>query len=690
VAAWVSDTAFIGNGNYPLRTRADNLHRALSGNTFSGNTPNRLLTFGTLPASLTFGIANGLAGYELEDDLTVPAGLTLTVEPDTTIWGRSSSELRVEGYLSAVGTAAQPIVFTSAQDTAGYQWSGLVFDGGSGNLEHATVRYGGNPNSVSEPYYNWGANITARNVPAGTLRIASSQVLTSTSYYGLYAADSHVVVSDTLFSGVGYSAALYATGVSTVTVTGATVQNNPGYGIYLNGADAATLTGNTIRANNGGGVYLNNSDAALRGNIIRENYAANGGGLYVAGDSRPALVNNVLLANRAGSAGSALYVAGSARPALLHTTLANNSGGDGSGVYVASGAAAIFTNTIVYSHTVGVAAAAAVTLANTLWDANASDFTGAVGETGRVTGPAAFASDGYHLGPGSAALERGLDAGVSEDLDGESRPQPAGTPPDLGADESPLAPPAVIVAPPATAVTLTLPHGEGELALPAGLVTTTTTFTYTEMLTPTQATGSFAFAGRSFTLNATDAAGQPVTTFAGRYTITLNYLDSDWQNAGIPAEANLNLYYWNGTAWVGILPCAGCSLDTVNNRITVVLDHLTEFALLGNPLAAPAISASRESNGLALRWTQTQDGVVRYEVYRSTNPYFTPASGQKLNPDVSPPGMGNQATFTDAAAFAAPLTNYYYLVLAVGAGEVRSPASNRVAAFHFPLTPGAQ
>jgi hypothetical protein len=36
-----------------------------------------------------------------------------------------------------------------------------------------------------------------------------------------------------------------------------------------------------------------------------------------------------------------------------------------------------------------------------------------------------------------------------------------------------------------------------------------------------------------------------------------------------------------------------------------------------------------------------------------------------------------------------PLTNYYYVVLAVGAGEATSPPSNRVAAFHFTLTPGA-
>jgi len=223
--------------------------------------------------------------------------------------------------------------------------------------------------------------------------------------------------------------------------------------------------------------------------------------------------------------------------------------------------------------------------------------------------------------------------------------------------------------------------------LPAGLVTTTTTFTYTELLTPTEASGAFAFAGRSFTLVATDAAGQPITTFSSRYTITLNYLDSDWQAAGIPAEENLNLYYWNGSAWVGLLPCAGCALDTVNNRITVVLDHLTEFALLGNPLAAPAVAAHKETGGVALRWTQTQAGIVRYQVYRGTSPYFTLAAGQKLSPDVTPPGVGSQATFTDP--FPAPLTNTYYLVVAVGAGEAQSPASNRVAAFHFTLTPGA-
>jgi hypothetical protein len=109
------------------------------------------------------------------------------------------------------------------------------------------------------------------------------------------------------------------------------------------------------------------------------------------------------------------------------------------------------------------------------------------------------------------------------------------------------------------------------------------------------------------------------------------------------------------------------------------------------PLAAPIIHANKVSNAIELRWTQTQSDIVRYEVWRSTDPYFMPgeAGSQKFIPDPPTPGMGREAAYTDAFG-EPPLTNYYYIVVAVGAGEARSPASNRVGAFHFTLTPGAQ
>jgi hypothetical protein len=54
--------------------------------------------------------------------------------------------------------------------------------------------------------------------------------------------------------------------------------------------------------------------------------------------------------------------------------------------------------------------------------------------THAYTGDPVFTSDGYHLSVGSAAINRGVPAGVSTDIDGQARDFA----PDLGADEYPL------------------------------------------------------------------------------------------------------------------------------------------------------------------------------------------------------------------------------------------------------------
>jgi hypothetical protein len=82
----------------------------------------------------------------------------------------------------------------------------------------------------------------------------------------------------------------------------------------------------------------------------------------------------------------------------------------------------------------------------------------------------------------------------------------------------------------------------------------------------------------SFSLEALDAAGQPITTLAEPLTLTIIYADEQIAAAGLD-EADLNLAYWNGFAWEFLLPCAGCSHDLDANRVTVVLDHLSEFSL---------------------------------------------------------------------------------------------------------------
>lgn len=141
---------------------------------------------------------------------------------------------------------------------------------------------------------------------------------------------------------------------------------------------------------------------------------------------------------------------------------------------------------------------------------------------------------------------------------------------------------------PGAVTVLPLPNGHGTLRLPADLASSPTTFTYIEPAAAAPEAGEFVFAGQTFTISATDSSGQAVHTFAHPYTLTVSYDPSK-----LPPntdESKLNLRFYDGSAWQPTLPCSGCSLDTGNHTITVVLDHLTTFALL-----VPA--AAHGSNG---------------------------------------------------------------------------------------------
>jgi uncharacterized repeat protein (TIGR01451 family) len=213
-----------------------------------------------------------------------------------------------------------------------------------------------------------------------------------------------------------------------------------GGGLYLS-YSPATLSANSVASNtalyDGGGLYLDWSNATLSANSVASNTALyDGGGLYL-NYSPATLTNTVVADNRADQDGGGLFIY-SAKPRLLHTTIACNGGGDGSGVYVATGSTAWLTNTILVSHTTGITVfpGSTANMYGTLWYGNAADWGGAgtVNHTGDYTGDPAFVDPDrgdYHIGPGSAAIDWGVNAGVTADKDG--RPRDAH--PDLGAYE---------------------------------------------------------------------------------------------------------------------------------------------------------------------------------------------------------------------------------------------------------------
>jgi len=222
-----------------------------------------------------------------------------------------------------------------------------------------------------------------------------------------------------------------------------------GGGIYLDYANPSLVenrfSGNS--ADTGGGMHLSSSSPHLDRNILVDNHAREGGALWLY-QSFAQTSNNLIAENRADRAGSGLYLLDSA-PTLIHNTLTRNGGGDGSGIHIASrdlpcGTVSL-TNTLLVSHTIGITVASGCTVAleATLWGsgiwANAADWDGEgtvlTGTVNLWEAPAfvdPVRSD-YHIRFDGAAIDAGIDAGITVDLDGEPRPLGQGY--DIGADE---------------------------------------------------------------------------------------------------------------------------------------------------------------------------------------------------------------------------------------------------------------
>ncbi len=238
-----------------------------------------------------------------------------------------------------------------------------------------------------------------------------------------------------------------------------------GWGAGVNVSDASVhIISNTIRHNHatvfGAGAIIYPSpyrQSEILNNFIFDNVSdgvftpradeipaparANGGlinGALVASDGQMTIVNNVIFSNTvSNSVGSGLAVTGySSLPiSVFHNTIANN--GSGTGV-VAFGDTVDFYNNIVVGFSVGITeVGTAINRDYNAWDntvnfegnltAGAHDILGAVNFVDSANGD-------FHILPGRVA-GAGTDMGITTDMDGDTRPLPAGTAPDIGADE---------------------------------------------------------------------------------------------------------------------------------------------------------------------------------------------------------------------------------------------------------------
>lgn len=85
----------------------------------------------------------------LPGGLQVQGGVTLTVEPGTTVVLSQQASVSVGGTLEASGTCSDPIAFVGEQDRSGF-WRGISFqENGAGTLDHVLVENAGTQNSAA-------------------------------------------------------------------------------------------------------------------------------------------------------------------------------------------------------------------------------------------------------------------------------------------------------------------------------------------------------------------------------------------------------------------------------------------------------------------------------------------------------------------------------------------------------------
>lgn len=280
----VNGCSIFQNGAYPVFCYA---------NQVSGFTNNSYLDNGLQQFCVSGGGVNYDATWEdpgipyyIQGDLGVlgndgPDGVTtLTLAPGVVIQFENQTGLQVSVYmffhgaLWAVGTEADPIVFTACSDTPtpGF-WDGIHFDDWADDslsrLTHCEIAYGGYADNESlyldgasptitqtEIHHGAGSGIYAHN--GANPQIDSCRVHDNTTY-GIYCNEADAIINGgRIYNNTSYG--LYCQDGSPQ-VSGTEISDNESYGIYMSFSSNPQISGSQIHGNIRG-VYCGDTGPA--------------------------------------------------------------------------------------------------------------------------------------------------------------------------------------------------------------------------------------------------------------------------------------------------------------------------------------------------------------------------------------------------------------------------------------------
>ncbi len=194
---------------------------------------------GMLPGNTTWSVAN--SPYVISTaSVTVPAGVTLTIDPGVIVKFDSGMSLNISGVLNTSESATEQIYFTSLKDdiledsngdlglsSPVYgDWGGInIASGGAANLNHITVRYAG-------------TNISSNG---GFLSLSNS-IISSASSYGVSASGSGSATlnGNTFSDNTSGAVSVNFSGGLSLSNSGNTASGNGTRGIIISGTITTT------------------------------------------------------------------------------------------------------------------------------------------------------------------------------------------------------------------------------------------------------------------------------------------------------------------------------------------------------------------------------------------------------------------------------------------------------------------
>jgi hypothetical protein len=361
--------------------------------------------------------------YSIKGEITIPDGETLTIESGVEVIFEGHYKFNVQGRLLAIGTETDTITFTAKDNETG--WHGIRFENISASNDSSKIIYCkleyGKANSGIQVKDRWGGAICTA---IDKLRISHCLFRNNMSYHPNINESGGGAIALTKSPVIEYCEFCY---------------NESTFGsalLIFNSKISPYIRNNYFHHNNGHGTI----------NI----------GSWDGKNTSPVLINNIIANNHSTGHGVIHISNGGGETVFINNTIVNNTcDGDGGAIFTNyETAKPLFINTIIYGNKpaqVRLEMESELHFLNSIIEGGKDKFSGQsftgtyqniIEENPQFVNEA---QNDFHLKDSSPCIGSGADSvevnGIwyyapKIDIEGNPRPNPTGSAPDIGANES--------------------------------------------------------------------------------------------------------------------------------------------------------------------------------------------------------------------------------------------------------------